>query len=73
MQTIDSLRNDIIPALEAGIYGIQISAEDATDWEHSLGTLSIHEDYEHKLEKIANFEEIINYFDKKIISDTIRC
>jgi putative hydrolase of the HAD superfamily len=69
----DSLRNDIIPALEAGLYGVQVSAEDATDWEKSLGAISVSEDCKHRFSSIKNFTEIIDYLDKKFVPHTVGC
>ena len=65
----DSLRNDILPALEAGFYGIQVSAEDASDWEKSLGNIEIKENS--KYYKIKDFTEIIDCLDKIFVPNSV--
>lgn len=63
----DSLRNDIIPALEAGLYGFQVVAENSTDWEKSLGHIGVVDELANRYFKIKSFPEIIDYLDKKLI------
>lgn len=69
----DSLRNDIIPALEAGLYAIQINAEDATDWEKSLGAISVNPEFSKHYHAIKDFTEITDYLDKIFVPDSIKC
>ena len=69
----DSLRNDIIPALEAGLQVIQICAEDATDWEKSLGIIEVDPDFKRRFHSAKNFTEIIDYIDKIFVPNPIGC
>jgi len=67
----DSLRNDIIPALEAGIHGIQVNDDEASDWEKSLGDISVSPELANQFYKIKDFTEITDYLDKIFISSPI--
>lgn len=55
----DSFRNDIKPALQAGLKAIQIEAGIVQwDWEHTLETMN-HKDYDFPV--IKTFSEIVNH------------
>jgi putative hydrolase of the HAD superfamily len=60
----DSLRNDIVPAMEAGLHTIRVAAEDATDWEKSSGIIETGPDFHGHFRTVKAFWEVNNYLDK---------